>query len=158
MAKRDGRSRSNLRGRRSPPFPLRGWIAAAVLFLAPLGSGCGKDADAVERTGTAREASGVKGVRAGAPCDIRIAPESRGGFDCRMTLRCAGITLYGGEKLGGYGDCEVREGRYASAADPRLSSKDGDPSIRIDLAAGEAVFADDRPEQRVVVALDPAPP
>ena len=100
----------------------------------------------------------MKGVRAGAPCDVQIAPESRGGFDCRITLRCAGVTLYGGEKLGGYGDCEVREGRYAAAADPRLSSKDGDPSIRVDLVQGEVIFADDGPEQRVVVALDPGPP
>lgn len=132
-------------------------LAVGALFVL-LASGCGDRAEPVQRDGVVSEAHGVDGVRAGVPCTVRITPESRGGFDCRVTFRCGDKTLYGGDQPGGYGDCAVQEGRYMTAGDPWPSSQDGDPSVRVDLARGEAIFSDDRPARRVVVALRPPSP
>lgn len=71
-----------------------------------------------------------------------------------MTLKCEDVTLYGGAMPGGYADCETENGRYFAAADPWPSSKDGDPSVRVDRTKGEVIFPDDGLQQRVLVALD----
>jgi len=125
------------------------WGAPGVivvgLFLAvnirPLGEPVAREGVAVEATGGSFDA--------GAECDVQVDQARRlGGYNCRITVSCAGQTLYGGERLGGYVRCDVEDGRYLGGVDDRL---DGDPKIDLDLDEGLVVV--EQREGRFVIRL-----
>ena len=135
---------------------VRARSAGLVVFAlaALLGStGCRKATPAL-RTGVVRESLGMKDLRSGQKCSVQITSASRAGFNCHVTFLCNGRPLYGGALLGGYATCGGPDGPTTKASDPWPSSEDGDASVEIDLVRNEAVYRDDRPERRVVVALD----
>ena len=61
------------------------------------------------------------------------APE---GASCRAAIECGGRPLYGGPILGGYTNCEAREGRWTRVWDHWLAHEDGDPYLDWDVVAG----------------------
>ncbi len=110
---------------------------------------------AVERSGHVTRRAGAAGVEVGDACTVRIDPETRAGLNCRVTITCGAKTLFGGQMLGGYADCNVEAGEYRSALDARPTSKDGDPAVEVDLGRGLARVTDDRDEREVEIEISP---
>ena len=105
---------------------------------------------AFEREGAVVRASGIDLSR-GEACTVAVSNQSRGGYPCRVTVVCGGVTLYGGPQLGGYAECSARRRRWVRATDDQFSSRDGDPWLDLDVDRGTAVVRTER--MTVEVAL-----
>lgn len=114
-------------------FSMPLWIALAAV---PCVAGCRTGAE-FERDAIVRAASSASPVRPGTHCRVGIRNEWRGGYPCRVSLVCDGVTLYGGARLGGWAECSARDGRWVSAVDSMESQRDGDPWMNFDVARGE---------------------
>ncbi len=105
---------------------------------------------AFEREGSVAHASGID-LSPGEACTVAVSNQSRGGYPCRVTVVCGGVTLYGAPQLGGYAECSARQRRWVRATDDRFASRDGDPWLDLDIDRGTAVVRTER--MTVEVAL-----
>jgi hypothetical protein len=124
--------------------------------LVVVSSGCWVFADPVTTTGKVLQASGVPGVKEGTPCTVEVLPEGKSWYPCRVTITCAGQTLYGGPHLGGYTYCETEDHHIQHAWDDKYAWHDGDPWLELDMQARLATIRNQRPDNEVVVELVPA--
>ena len=78
--------------------------------------------------GTLLSTSGVAGLNAGAPCEVRVLPVMAAGYNCLLRVMCNDVIVYPDEGMqAGYAPCEVEAGQVVSAIDN--SSSDGDREI-----------------------------
>lgn len=86
---------------------------------------------------TARVRTSDGPTAAGSPCEVRVLPVARAGFNCVVRVLCAGDVLYpNASQTAGYLTCEVRDGQVRGAHDD--AEDDGDPRLRLDLDARRA--------------------
>ena len=88
--------------------------------------------------GTVVSSSG-RGAPEGATCRVAIVNEGRGRYVCRAEVQCGEQVLYGTPMLGGYTNCEARDGVWARVWDHTFPDEDGDPWMDYDVAAGTLV-------------------
>jgi hypothetical protein len=139
----------------------RGWLRnltiqtgfAMVLGALAVAATRTTTADPVARSGHVTGKSGAAAVEVGDACEVHIDPETKAGLNCRVTVTCKGYDLFGGQRLGGYADCGVEDGEYHSAVDALPSTKDGDPTVAVDLRKGLARVSDDAKTYEVEIAL-----
>jgi hypothetical protein len=111
----------------------------------------------VERAARVETATGPALVRKGAACTVRLAPAfADPASNCRVTVRCGAVTLYGGP-TSGIGPCAVADGRPTGFSDLRPTAQGGDPECNVDLGASTAVVADETPRGRYEVRMSLLP-
>ncbi len=95
----------------------------------------------------------------GGSCELAGDASPLGGeLDCRLTLRCSGVVLYGAGSSG-YNRCTLRDGSIVAANDTGDTLEDTDPRFRLDVDQG-AIDIADRSESgawtaQLDVTLDP---
>lgn len=95
-----------------------------------------------EREGSVAAVSGETKLTTGAECSVDVRPARlHGDINCKVRVRCGGELIYGGSGAG-FARCEVQDGALVSASDTGSSLSDGDPVLKLDLAAGSAVVSD----------------
>lgn len=131
----------------------RGWglgpVVMATALLAAMG--CGPNPSAF--SATAVNVTGRWDLKAGDACRLWVEPAQKLGVNCRITLRCGHVEVYGGERLGGYAMCDTDEQGFATvAAEDGTSPRDGDPTLDFDAPAGTITVTDVRPRSWAVTA------
>lgn len=131
------------------------WKRVAVgVVVAGIGAfAAWPDPPDVDGKGHVMRARGPVPVRKGEACTVHLEAASRQGVNCRITIVCGHETIYGGKRLGGYGNCDAVDGKWVNAVDDQMSWRDGDPWLDLDVAAGLAVIRNERPDQELVVAF-----
>lgn len=82
----------------------------------------------------------------GARCEVRVLPVAANLFNCVVRVMCDGVVLYpDGAQAAGYAPCSVENGIVTQAEDESVTSADGDPAMRVDLAARHVRVMDDGP-------------
>lgn len=103
---------------------------------------------------TVKQVTGTVPVKAGTVCQLRASPADE--KQCHLQLVCGPHILYG---KGGnsVAPCTVGDEAMTSAADESPSSKDGDPTIKVDGSTGTIEVSDDQPTPGWSVTLNRAP-
>lgn len=109
----------------------RGRTAPPVVSPPPPGT--------IRAVGYLTDPSCAWGLTSSARCELDVDPvPPRGRLNCRVTIRCGGRTLYGGEGLG-YVHCRY-VGSVPDAVEDRMTAeRDGDPALTWNGGAGVAV-------------------
>jgi hypothetical protein len=96
------------------------------------------------------------GIAIGAPCIVALRPAyDTPDWNCRARVECGGEVLYG-TGASGFARCDSDAGSAVRATDPLDSTRDRDPVLDVDLAAGRARVTDRGAAPfDVVVALEP---
>jgi hypothetical protein len=97
---------------------------------------------------------GLDGVAPGQPCSLRVSPNPRGTFNCRLLLTCGARVVYGGGNMG-FTHCALIDGAPVRATDTHTTGEEGDPALTLDLQRGALHLWDDTPG---AVTLDVAFP
>ena len=86
---------------------------------------------------------GAVHAEVGASCDVRVLPIATERYNCLVRVRCGEELFYpNASQTGGYVPCEMEEGRPVRVNDMGHTALDGDPRLRLDLAAGEVTVQD----------------
>ena len=121
-----------------------------VVCIALGAMGCAEMGAPLSERGRVVAQSG-DGASEGAECRVAIVNEGRGRYVCRVEVECEGRMIYGGPTLGGYTNCEAREGSWVRVWDPWLAGEDGDPWLDWDVEARTVVVRTDTGETHVSV-------
>lgn len=89
-------------------------------------------------------------VSVGTACEARVTYRPGRRYECRATVRCGGLTLYGARPTNGFFPCTV-EGTGDDDAEPTVAGRDeqtndpsGDPALDLDTTERSLVVVDDR--------------
>ncbi len=85
-------------------------------------------------------------VQEGASCDVRVLPVAAGRFNCLVRVMCEGVVIYPDQaQYAGYAPCDIQNGNLRGATDDGVTSRDGDPAVKVDLRNGRVVISDNGP-------------
>jgi hypothetical protein len=94
----------------------------------------------VRAVGYLTDASCAWGLTSDARCEVDVDPvPPRGRLNCRITIRCGGRLLYGGQGQG-YVHCHFVGAVPNDAIDAMTTERDGDPALTWNGAHGTAVL------------------
>ena len=94
--------------------------------------------------GTVTAVRGLDGVAAGQPCSLRVSPNPRGTFNCRLLVTCGARVVYGYGNTG-FTTCALIDGAPVRASDTNTTGEEGDPALTLDLQRGALHLWDDTP-------------
>lgn len=102
--------------------------------------------------GTLLSTSGVAGLNAGAPCEVRVLPVMAVGYNCLLRVMCNDVVVYPDARMqAGYAPCEVEGGQVVSAVDN--SSSDGDREIDLNTRTRSVSVNEVDADARAVMSL-----
>lgn len=116
---------------------------------------------AMLRTGHISVVAGDSPVDLGATCDVRVLPVRAQRFNCLVRVMCDGVVLYPNQtETAGYAPCDLESGLPVRAEDSGQTSRDGDPTLDVDVPGRRVVVTDSGPgvpSFEATVRLDPLP-
>jgi hypothetical protein len=125
-----------------------------IVLLGLMSVGCAADAAPITADVHVVSASAGAPVDVGATCALEVVPDYRSGVNCHVSLVCGDVSLFGGQRIGGYAVCTTADHRFLTATDTETTVRDGDPAFVLDVEAGTIRWRDGRPEQQVELAID----